>query len=289
MEYWEERITMHHDSRRSGQALLMVLLIMALASTIALALISQSTVDVNITEQLEESAQALNAAEAGVERVLESGAAAAGSVSENITYDATTTAFGGNSGVYTYPHFVSEDSVATIWLASQDQSTSYQNSQLTLCWESGVPVPAVAISLFYRTSGGEYRVSRAAYDSASASRTGPANNFSAPTGSSGGCGLDYQYKTLDLSNPSATGLSPAVAIDPVLNRLLMLRVRPVYAGVNIAVETAGGTALPAQGSLIESTGQTLSGITRKVQVYQEYPSPLSVFDAVVLSQNSFMQ
>ena len=68
--------------------------------------------------------------------------------------------------------------------------------------------------------------------------------------------------------------------------LIAIRVRPVYADTTIAVDS-GLSIVPKQGNLIESSGFTGTGVTRKVVVYQQYPSPLAIFDSVIYSQSSF--
>ena len=57
----------------SGQVLLITLLVLSVAVTIALSLIGRGTMDANMSANLEESARAFNAAEAGIEDALKSG------------------------------------------------------------------------------------------------------------------------------------------------------------------------------------------------------------------------
>ena len=56
--------------KQSGQALLIILLVMAVGLTVALAIVSRSVTDIRISRQEEESARAFSAAEAGIEQAL---------------------------------------------------------------------------------------------------------------------------------------------------------------------------------------------------------------------------
>src|SRR3989344_3666431 len=58
------------QQQSSGQAVLLVLLVAAVALGLGLSIISQSTTDIRISQQEQESARAFNAAEAGIETAL---------------------------------------------------------------------------------------------------------------------------------------------------------------------------------------------------------------------------
>ncbi|MGB9585898.1 MAG: hypothetical protein ACPL7A_00585, partial [Anaerolineales bacterium] len=60
--------------KNSGQALLIILLVMAVGLTIGLAVISRSVTDIRISRQEEESARMFSVAEAGIEEALKAGA-----------------------------------------------------------------------------------------------------------------------------------------------------------------------------------------------------------------------
>jgi len=77
-----------------GQAALIALLVLTVATTIGLSLIARSTTDVSITRTQEESSRAFSAAEAGIELALKSGADVATSTDSTLhtTYSATVSA-----------------------------------------------------------------------------------------------------------------------------------------------------------------------------------------------------
>ena len=128
--------------------------------------------------------------------------------------------------------------------------------------------------MLYKDNAGNYKVGRAAFDPLAASR---GNKFDATGITENGCGLSWYTKVLDFT---------ALGITPATDTLIALRIRPVYADTTIALDS-GSLALAKQGNVIESTGQTGSGVTRKVVVYQQYRAPLSIFDSVIYSQSAF--
>ena len=268
-----------------GQILLITLLVLTVATTVALSLIGRATLDLSISNQLEESSRAFSAAEAGVELALKSGAGSNGPqvLTPGITYDVTVNPIGVTSGlsnIYTISHQTSRDSTETVWLVNHSDPTTitetptYTNNTITVCWSQAATPTGLAISVLYKTPLGAYNVARAGFDPSAASRN---NGFDATGISVSGCNQSWYSKVLDFT---------ALGITPATDTIIALRMRPVYADATIAVD--GGTqALPNQGSVIESTGQTGSGVTRKVVVYKQYRAPLSVFDSVIYSQSAF--
>lgn len=272
---------------QKGQVLLITLLVLTVATTIALSLIGRATLDLSMSNQLEESTRAFNAAEAGIEQALKTGVGTGGAVTllPGTTYDVSVNSVGGKAGVFQIPHKTAANATETIWLAAHDDVTGalietpfFTRSTLNFCWSRETsldPAPAVELSIFYKEStDGSYKVARAAWDSQAGVRN---NNFVSSGITTSGCGLGYYRKLLDFA---------ALGITPTLDTLLSLRIKPYYADTTIAVNT-GVDILPRQGNTIESVGKTGSGVTRKVVVLQQYRTPLSIFDSVIFSQSSF--
>lgn len=275
------------QNHKQGQILLISLLVLSIATTVALSLIGRSTTDVSISNQITESSRAFSAAEAGIEEALQSGVGTSGAqvLTAGVTYNVVKADIGGAAGAYTFPKKVSRGVTETLWLVNHNvdgtlaEVPTYTAASIDLCWSSETVTPAISVSIFYKTAGGVYRVAKGAYDPDSTRAL--TNKFSGVTALSGGCGAGTgtTYKqTLVFGN-----FVPA--INPASDTLLMLRVAPVYADANLAVNAIG--ALPLQGSKLESTGMSSSGVTRKIVVYQEYRSPPSIFDSVIYSQGSF--
>lgn len=272
------------SSSKSGQVLLITLLVLAIATTIGLSLIARSTTDLTISREAEESARAFSAAEAGIEESLLSGQSTGVKTlsAGQVTYTASVTAIGGAVGAYTLPQRSVVGETDTVWLinhladGSLDETTYYTSPTLDVCWAPQTTTPALIVTIPY-ISGGAYQVAKLALDPDAGSRS-PANGFTAAGASGNGCGQSDVYRY--------TITFATLGIDPATDTLLALRVRPVYSDTQVYVN-APSLALPQQGKRIESVGTTPSGLTRRIVVQQPYLAPSSIFDAVVVSQSGF--
>jgi hypothetical protein len=279
---------------QSGQVVLITLLVLTIATTVALSLISRTTTDTAITAQAEESSRAFSAAEAGIEEALKSGVSVGptGIVGiSGVQYQVSVSSIGDAVGVYEFPRKTSKGTTETLWLAShladgsidEDNTLSknYRASSIDLCWTREATMPALAVTVLYKESSpvlDPYRVAKIAIDPDSL-RT-PTNGFTSDD-SMNACdgGTSKQYiKRLVFSTLSST-------LDSSTDTLIALRVRPLYSDTTISVD-AGGTLLPQQGKSIASTGSTSSGTNRKIVVYQQYRAPATIFDAALYSQGS---
>lgn len=268
-----------------GQVLLITLLVLTVATTIALSLIGRATIDLSMSNQLEESTRAFDAAEAGIEQALKTGEGTTQTLSAGVSYNVSVNTIGGASGVFQMGHKTFQNTTETLWLAEHDESTGalvetpyYTASTIELCWSREVApaVPAaIEVGVLYKEStDGTYKMAHVAWDPNAATRV---NNFDSTGISQTGCGLGYYGKTLDFS---------VLGITPTIDAILSLRIKPYYADTTIAVN-GGASEIPKQGNQIESVGTTGTGVSRKVVVYQQYRSPLSVFDSVIYSQSGF--
>lgn len=271
---------------QTGQLLLVTILILTVATTIALSLIGRATLDLSMSNQLEESTRAFNAAEAGIESALLSGTSAYDVlVASGVTYSVNVNDIGGASGVFQLTHKTNRGSVESLWLVEHDDDTGeiietpyYTLPTIDVCW-TRTNTPAVVIGVVYKEgTDGTYKIARAAVDANSAIRS---NNFAIPTAANNGCGLsEYYGYTL---NFGTLGISTSGA---GADTLIALRIRPEYADATLAVN-GGVVGVPKQGNQIESVGTTASGLSRKVIVYQQYRTAPSIFDYVIYSQSSF--
>lgn len=278
---------MSYQKREDGQVLLISLLVLSIATTLALSLISRSTTDVTISNQISESSRAFSAAEAGIEEALKSGVGTSGAqvLNAGTSYTVSKADIAGASGAYVFPKKISQAATETLWLVNHNadgtliETPTYTASAIDVCWSQETTTPAMIVSVVYKTAGGLYQVARGAYDPDSGRAL--TNNFSGVTSSTGGCGTGTgtTYK----QTISFGSFSPA--ITPASDTLLMLRLQPLYADTNLAVTASG--VLPIQGNKLESTGTSEGGLVRKIVVYQQYRSPPSVFDSVIYSQGSF--
>jgi Tfp pilus assembly protein PilX len=269
--------------KTEGQALLITLLVLTIATTVALSLIARSTTDVSISTQLEESARAFSAAEAGIEEALRSGTGGTNVFSAGASYDVSIAAIGGAAGTFAFPRKTPRGVTETIWLVSHDadgnliETPTYTDGSIGLCWSAEATTPAVVVGLLYKESAdGTYKIARAALDPDPARAT--TNNFTQAGLAGTNCGVANFYRaTIDITS---------LGITPAADTLIAMRVRPEYADTSFIIDP-GAAPLPQQGSRIESTGTTSSGVARKVVVYQQYRAPLAIFDSVIYSQSSF--
>ena len=296
---------MKPTQQESGQALLIILLSMAVVITIVLSIVSRSVTDVRTSSKEQDSLRAFSAAEAGIERALVSGGNSSGPIG-GATFNANVTEVARNASVFSYPNDLTSGDPGTIWFVSHKQDGSlgcdasnpcFAGSTVTLCWGNsgaiGATTPAIEATFIYTSTPGDYttsKVSRASYDPNVARRA--TNGFGAPD--VGNCVIGtktYPYrKTINLvALPAVGGLG--IVNANVANVLQLLRVRMLYNTVATApfgVTVPGGSVLPSQGRQIESTG--VSGdSTRKVQVFSLYSDLPSVFSSGIFSEGGINQ
>lgn len=269
--------------RDSGQVLLITLLVLTIATTVALSLIGRSTTDLSVSRQLEESARAFSAAEAGIEQALQSGTGGTQVLTAGSSYDVAITSIGGAAGTYVLPKKTPRGVTETIWLVAHDsagalvETPTYTGNTIDLCWSSESTLPALVVSALYKEStDGSYNMVRVALDPDVDRQA--SGNFTAVSAAGTNCNAQNYYRyTVDFTD---------LGVTPAADTILALRIRPEYADTSIIIDP-GGFIIPQQGNRIESVGATQGGVSRKVIVYQQYRAPSSVFDSVVYSQSSF--
>ncbi len=269
----------------TGQALVLVLLSLAVVLTLVLFVLARSTTDISVSSRSEEAVRAFSAAEAGIESALVIGQGGSGTF-ENSTYTSSVTGFAELESEFNYPIKLSSGDTMIVWFADHTDEGDiggkhFTGNSLKICWGDGSPteqkIPAIEISIFYEATPenkGTTRIARAAFDPYVASRN-PANKFAGSGGA--GCtigGVAYPYQqTIDLTNAAFVNK----------NGLLFARVRMFYndlsqpVGISVSPDT-----LPSQGQDVSSTGQA-GEANRKVQVFQGWPEPPTVFDYAIYS------
>ncbi|MEJ2347578.1 MAG: hypothetical protein P8Y17_00045 [Patescibacteria group bacterium] len=290
--------------KQAGQALLLVLLSMAVVLTIVLSILSRTITDITVTTKEEEALRAFSAAEAGVEKALIIGTNA-GNFGEDASFTATVSNFGYQASQYVYPEKLLSGESAIVWFIDHDEDTGeltcdtnecFTGSTMKVCWgESGTAsdadtTPAIEASIFYATTPGDYSTVMIARDTIdpNASRRA-SNNFAAPD--AGTCtvdGVDFQFqKTFDFSSLSIPSSSYSNQ-----DGLQFAKIRILYnsdAAHRIGVDvTAASNDLPSQGLKIESTG--ISGESnRRIEVYQTFGELPPIFDSVLFSPGGIVK
>ena len=299
------------DPNTSGQALLIVLLSMAVILTVVLSFASRSVVDIKTTTLEEDSLRAFSAAEAGIEQSLLTQTANSNTISTspNVSYDATPiTTISGSEFIYPRPLLSGEE--ATLWFVGHDAqnrltctSSGDENctrrKRIEFCWGNGIgTTPAIEVSIFYDPTQssfngtndfGAMKVARFNFDPDAARRVN--NKFTEDDNTGPDC-LRLNYKaSATIGNVCKNA---GVDVDPgQVNCLVMAKVRMLYnnqaqsIGIDFPGNPLNGNnpVLPSQGFRVQSTG--VSGeVERTLNVFRSYPAPQSIFSAAVFSRNS---
>ncbi len=255
--------------KNSGQIAVFILLIMLIGLTIGLAVVSRTIQDLKQTAVTDQSGRAFSAAEAGLEKGLET--LRTGSLSQQdlagisgisqVNYSVTPT---------TGTSFASNGPVANGEVISVNLD-GYTGGTIKIFWgKSGEADASLVLSFYTVDSSANYSVVKYAYNPPSCSladcnSTSSTFNYfdSADSG-------DSVYKA---------GKSLTVPADTKL-----LRIRPIYNNTSIKVE-AGSGSLPAQGYTVTSTAQTVGGVSRAVQVSSTSGSLPPFFDYVLYAKS----
>jgi Tfp pilus assembly protein PilX len=262
-----------------GQALVLVLLSLAVVLTIVLFILSRSITDISISSNESSSVSAFSAAEAGVERALVIGAGNSSTIGD-ASYNALVSNVATGLTSFIYPVELNSGDSITLWFHSQDASPNYTGNSVRICWgksgtQANVAVtPAIEVSVIYETVSGNpatARVFRGAYDPNTSRRTS-GNSFSAPD--NGSCviaGQTFQFqKTISLAGMS----NPQFA-----------NVRMFYnTGTSqpVAFNSTNASVFPTQGISIDSSG-TSGKSSRKVQVFQGWSEVPGGFQYAIYS------
>lgn len=292
---------MQKGVRQKGQALVIVLLSLAVVLTIVLFILARSTTDIAVSSRSEEATRAFSAAEAGVENALVIGTNANPNFGSNSSYTATVTGFAENSPDFIYPIPMNSGDSMTTWFVSHDSDGNlscnnlpcFAGTVMYVCWGDPAKVtnpatdPAIEVSVFYETTPEDISTLKIARLTADPRARTPANNFeTAGIGNSCPNGATYAHSKLyTFANRGIPATSPG--------NLLFARIRMFYntdTTQPLAVTVRGSTSannnafitLPSQGQSIISTGTTGQS-NRRVQVYQGWPEPPEVFDFAIYS------
>lgn len=289
----------------SGQALLIILLVMAVVLTGALSIVSRSITDITVSQKEEESSRAFSAAEAGVEQALVGLPATCGTPSDPCELSAggkysveSTSLAAGNE--FVLPQLLNSGEIAPVWFVAHDDNGNivcsagkpcFTGDKIKVCWgASGTSrgtdtTPAIEVSVFYtQGSGGSAsaKIARGAYDPNS-TRTGTNKFFSDDIGSSCSIGsTQFAFsKTIDLASLGVTTRTDgSQEKGPQFARLRIFYNTDKAHPVGVTTESSG--LLPNQGKKIESTGK-VGDVTRKIQFFQLFSDIPPVLDSGIFS------
>lgn len=283
----------------SGQAILVVLLIMAVVLTIGLSTVSRSVTDIKISEQTEDSARAFSAAEAGIESYL-AGTSSTFDFGTGVSVSlAPSSLLSADSKTFLYPKKNTQNEVATIWLSTYEKKTGlYSNllspsapgQSLTVAWGNPgtapdtITTPALEVTIYYKDNLGINKMTKYLLDTASVVTRD--NGFCKKTDGSGSClgvtfgnGVTYGGQSLPFS---------ATLNVSSLNSMYFARLRLLYNDTAQYLGFGSFAPLPSQGDKIAATG-TSNQATRKVEVYRLNSAPPDVFDFALYSGGSLIK
>jgi len=291
---------------QSGQALLLVLLSMAVVLTVVLSVLSRTITDITVTTKEEEALRAFAAAEAGIERALIIGSNA-GEFGDGASFTATISNFGQLQSEYVYPEKLLSGETAIIWFVDHDEESGdltcdtnecFTGSSIKICWgEPGTAsdsdtTPAIETSIFYANTPGDYSTIRIARDTRDPNATRRSSNSFQADGTGTACVIDDKEfafrKILDLD--SDLGI-PAGSYS-IQNGLQFAKIRILYntdIAHTLGVDVSGsGNNLPSQGVRIESAGSS-GEANRRIEVFQTFGELPPIFDAALFSPGGIVK
>jgi hypothetical protein len=270
---------MKRTSLESGQALVLVLLSLAVVLTIVLFIIGRSVTDIAISGSESQAVSAFSAAEAGVEQALVIGAGTSATIGD-ASYTAQITNVAQGVSSFVYPVELNSGDSITLWFKSQDGRPNFTGNTLKICWAkagtagNSAVTPAIEASVIYETSAGNpatSRVYRAAYDPNSG--RSPSNSFTSAGGGATIAGQVFPFcNTLSLAG---------------LTNLQFATIRMFYNSNTahpVGFDSTNGALFPTQGVVIDSAGKSGQS-SRSVQVFQGWPEVPPVFLSGVYSSS----
>ncbi len=256
---------------QKGQILLVVILVMVVTLTVGLSVISRTITTLRTTKEDETSQRAFSAAEAGIEKIINStNSSVTGTLTNDSSYTTSKNVVSGTSLAINGLNAVPKDDGADVWLSTYPDYSSPYTGTIRIYWGQSNEVCSgtssntqAALEVIVITGSVSSPVTTHYALDPCASRSS-VNNFATSfvSGSLNGKSYPHTYSI------------------PITNGLLM-RIIPLYAPTIIAVSST--VNLPAQGESIVSTG-TSGDTVRKIIVTKGYPKlPVEFFPSMIFS------
>lgn len=255
--------------KSSGQALLIVLLVLSVALTAGLSLVARTTTDISISQKETESNKAFEAAEAGVEEALKK--IEEGAISPGFVIDEEGLGDIGASSRVSLADIPNNQAArilypgeaATFWLNNFTlDGEAFPSSEVAwagdsrICWDDSSVNDKVEVIVYYYD--GTYGFNR---------YYGVGSGVSCSADGSGDFGQGIEIPNLD-------------------NKHKFVNVRFYGSGSEavrfVAESSSGSPSLPSQGKIIESQGE-VGDVSRRIQVTKTWPELPSFFDFILFS------
>src|SRR3989344_3031430 len=246
---------MYKKNKEKGQILLIVVITMIVALTVGLSIASRTVTELRLSRQNEESQRAFNAAEAGIDRVLQQGGEITlqEELGNNAAFAVSATQYGGDQILLNNGEEVDQDVGADVWLSNYpDFSSQIASGRITVYWgdedqincTETTPVrPALQIVILQGDIA-DPQIVKYLYDTCAARTQGTIDG--ATYGTQTISGLPGYTFTNRINTPIAISDGIIVKVIPLYNSTTVAVVAQDLSGQPIA--------LPSQGSVVESTG-----------------------------------
>ena len=252
---------------KSGQVLLIAVMLLAVTLTIVLSITFSSRTDTQLTKLEQDNQKALAAAEAGIEAALKS----SGSISIGGSGILPDSGFSGSASVtetYTKTNFITplleKDEQYTFYMGAYDKVANTIGAStpedLTVCFGTPNQTTKTAVEITVVKGSGSYTLTRYLLDPENPVRVASAD---IPSSSCSGDGSFSYSTTID---------SASIGAD---TKLVLVRI--LYASSKVRFSRTS-TAFPSQGKFVSSEATSNSGVSKKVELFQSYPQiPADLF------------
>lgn len=248
-----------------GQAVLLILLVVAVVLGLGLSIISQSTTDVRITQQEQDAARAFNAAEAGIEDALKQITTVALDMPQSLNVDNVPVEYTVSGRDFLEMQFKENESgqvildgtANTLTIEWVDKNSDGENPNN--CTGVNAASGQTAASLLVSVIDANYQVRRYGLNA---------------------CALSASNNLIDVAQTGSDKYLRSYNVSIAAGDRLM-RIRPLYNLASLRVTASNG--LPNQAYLINSSAQVETKETKAIEVTRLEPGTPSIFDYVLFS------
>ncbi len=265
----KREVNLSKKNNKQGQALLIVIMLLATIITVVTTISFKSTTETQVTKLEEESQKTLAAAEAGIEKAIGDRVA----IGTNNVFDSmhlsnlsgidlanSRVQVQTNTGTNFVSPLVQKDQQYTFYMTNYNDGNfsgaAYNGSITTYYASEGTNCNSIALEITIISGNGPYTVKKYISDSGgiitSPGGTG-VDNIRNGAGATIG-GTNFNCKTNNLAMPADTKI--------FIVRVLQTRTKLGILGSNL---------LKPQGKYIVSEAVSLSGVSKKIQLFQSLP------------------
>lgn len=264
--------------KEAGQIILILILVMTVALVIGISVVQRSLSDISTSSKVEQSGRAFSAAEAGIEKAIQSDSPITTSVdlgNNSVLQSVEKADVPAANQALEYPP-IGKEEMAQVWLANPSTLTQYYNEPyLEIAWgatniSNPDDKPAIEINVVY-LAGSSYQSKKFYFDSNS--NRASSNGFNSVS-----CSDNPATLNTSMGNDRVFYCRNSLIMTDLYNAsaiLMLLRARILYSSTSqpFAVLPWGGScgtnvcSLPPQARIFTSIG-TAGDTQRKIQVFR---------------------